>query len=488
MSPYPFTTAAAIAGWATLAPYSPALKSADALLNYSQLATAAAAYCEWLAYEGIAPGSRVAVYRSRSIETICVMAGIDWHGSSYIPFDSQNPPNRVKAALSSKLPDIVLTDSSTQSKQSTLAGSTALRTLSPPELSSLVDRHRPTLDPFSVAPLHVSYVMHTSGSTGAPKGVAVPAEGLANMIAQQREVFDIKTTDTVLQASSLSFDASIFEICLAFGSGATLLVPESNFSGLSSAFHESTVAVLTPSLIRRLPRSSLLNLRLLISAGEQIYYSDLRSLPTRLQVVNAYGPAEGTIWVTFHKVTDGTDGPVPIGEPIDGMVCHLEASPCAETSSPGELVITGVGVALGYEGVQPGNSARFEIRDGRRTFHTGDIARLADSGVLYYVGRADRQVKVSGQRVELDEIEYVIRQAPGVSDVAVDAPVNSRGEVRLRASVQLHPDAELAVVKSAAAALLPTSWLPSRWVTVDDAPLTSSGKLDRTRLADRYRL
>jgi non-ribosomal peptide synthase protein (TIGR01720 family) len=300
----------------------------------------------------------------------------------------------------------------------------------------------------------------------------------------------------VLQFASIAFDASVMEMCMAFGVGATLVMADEDerYAGeaLVELMHREQVdcALLPPTVLSVLEPSRLPHLATVIAGGEACSAPLVDRWAPGRRFFNAYGPTEVTVWATVAPCTAG-DADVAIGRPVRGAEVHvvdrrLKPVPFGVA---GELLVGGRGVARGYRSRDDLTAERF-VPDHLgpdstgRLYRTGDLVRYRGDGSLVYVGRQDRQVKLRGFRIELGEIEACLEQQPEVADAAVVVREDSSGRRQLVGYLvaaegsQLEPTA----VRDAVARELPDYMLPAVLVTVDAFPLTTSGKIDVDRL------
>ncbi|HCF30316.1 MAG TPA: non-ribosomal peptide synthetase, partial [Cyanobacteria bacterium UBA11049] len=380
---------------------------------------------------------------------------------------------------------------------------------------------------------NLAYVIYTSGSTGQPKGVLVQHRGLCNLAQAQIQTFDLKPDHRILQFASLSFDASIFEIVMALGVGATLyLVPEEARLGeaLSSYLrqHSITHATLPPAVLKTLSPAELPALQTLISAGEACSPEIVVRWATR-RLFNAYGLTETTVWSTVAEVKDSSD--LSIGGAIaNTQIYVLDANlQLVPIGIPGELYIGGVGLARGYlnrpnltaERFIPNpflRSGEWQVASGEwqvvtaespnlttysLLYKTGDLVRYLPDGNLEFLGRRDRQVKIRGYRIELGEIESLLSQHPEIEEAIVVAPKDELENHRLVAYIVFNPKSrhllyagepvhrsgfKIPNPKSNDLRLflkekLPDYMIPSAFVVLPSLPLNPSGKVDRSALS-----
>jgi thioester reductase-like protein/amino acid adenylation domain-containing protein len=282
-----------------------------------------------------------------------------------------------------------------------------------------------------------AYVIFTSGSTGVPKGVAVSHAGLLGLAAAQRTVFGLGVDARVLMVAAPTFDASVFELLLAAGSGVALVVaPPDVYAGeaLTALLHEQRVsaALLTPTVLSTLDRTRLGGVDTLITAGEASPGEVVATWAVGRQMFNAYGPSEATVWATCSAPLLAGQ-PVSIGAPIAGvcaLVVDARLNP-APIGVVGELYLAGPALARGYVGRVELTAERFVANPfggtGARMYRTGDLVRWSADGALDYLGRADGQVKLRGQRIELGEIENTLLACPQVAQAAVTVQDSNTG-------------------------------------------------------------
>jgi amino acid adenylation domain-containing protein len=358
----------------------------------------------------------------------------------------------------------------------------------------------PTTPPESaVTPDHLAYIIYTSGSTGRPKGVLVPHRGLTNLAQVLCQTFGAGVGDRVLQFSSPTFDASLWDMSLALFSGATLcLVPREEIMPGPPLLHTLqdqgiTIASFPPSVLACLPDTPLPTLHTLILGGEACP-TDLvaRWAPGR-RLFNVYGPTECTICATIAACANDGQRP-PIGAPIantEAYVLDAQGQP-VPVGVVGELYLGGVGVARGYLG-QPALTRErfvahpFRSEEGARLYRTGDLVRFHPDGQLEFVGRRDEQVKVHGVRIEPGEIEPVLREHPLVRDTVVVARVLDGEQAPEQTSlvaylVPHHSAPDPSELREFLQCRLPSPMIPTVFVEIERLPLTSNGKVDRRAL------
>ncbi|HEV2736190.1 MAG TPA: amino acid adenylation domain-containing protein, partial [Longimicrobiaceae bacterium] len=347
-----------------------------------------------------------------------------------------------------------------------------------------------------VRPENLAYVIYTSGSTGRPKGVMIAHAGAANMAAASLESFGVRPGTRVLQAASLSFDASVLEIFMALGGGGTLVVaPRETLrspDALAALLREREVEVwaATPSLLDTLPASGFPRLRAVSVGGERCGAETAERWARGRLLLNLYAPTEATVYATREECGGAPGEAPPLGRPIAGAELYvldgrMEPVP---PGVAGEIHLGGAGLARGYLGRPEETAARFVPHPfgapGARLYRSGDRGRYRPDGRVEFLGRTDQQVKVRGHRVELGEIEAALAGHPEVGACAAAAREDAPGEVRLVAYVvpaggSAPSTPELRALLSRT---LPDYMVPGVFVTLGALPLTPSGKVDRRAL------
>ncbi|WOD37580.1 non-ribosomal peptide synthetase [Nodosilinea sp. E11] len=415
------------------APNAIALVTESQTLTYQELDHHADQLAETLRQMGVQPNSLVGLCVDRSADLVIGILGILKAGGAYVPLDPTYPSDRLQFILNDTQVSILLTQS--WLVESLPASQALVVCLDQPYPSPITKNDKPE-NRASEGASDLSYVIYTSGSTGTPKGVLLSHRGLCNVV-QAQQVFQPTRTSRILQFSSLSFDASIFEIALALGSGGTLYIPPQSAQLLGIALmqflHENAIthALLTPAVLAVLPFEELPDLQVLITGGEACSSQVIDRWAVNRRFFNAYGPTETTIWATVAEFQPG-DNPLTIGRPIlNTQVYVLDANlNPVPAGIPGELYIGGVGVAQGYLNRPELTEERFISADLNSAFSTshkqqstlyktGDRVLYNRDGTLQFLGRVDHQIKIRGFRVELGEIETTLQRHPAIQDAVV---------------------------------------------------------------------
>ncbi len=406
----------------------------DVALTYGELNARANGIAQFLRARGVERGDRVAICTEASLNGLAAILGALKAGAAYVPLEPSLPKARLRDMIANCGARIVLAQSTLASDLDAIS-----LDLSNGDPSQNDDPQNPAP---AAGPDDLAYIIYTSGSTGRPKGVAVTHRSLRHLVDAQLVAFHIDASSRLLQFASWSFDASVSEIFTALLAGARLymaprqvLVPSRELIDLMRRW-EITTATFPPSVLSQLPATGLPSLATVVSAGEACTSDLAARWAVGRRFLNAYGPTEVTVCATVGEVhTEG--GKPSIGRAIgDARVYVLDdrrrPSPIGVA---GELYVGGPGVARGYWNRPDLTAASFVTIDGRRLYRTGDIVRYLPDGELEFLGRRDEQLKVRGFRVELGEVEAVLRADPSLRDAAVIAESEAGGERRLSAYV-----------------------------------------------------
>ncbi|WP_342235492.1 amino acid adenylation domain-containing protein [Inquilinus sp. OTU3971] len=457
-----------------------AVSAGDERLSYRELDRAADGVGRRLLADGLAAEEVVGVLADRGIGRIVALLGILKAGGVYLPLSPAFPDGRIGFMLDDTGCRQVLTDG---------AGSARLAALRPGVARPVAGVAAAGERLGGASPQSLAYIIFTSGSTGRPKGVAVEHRGFVNMILAQIAGFGVGPGDAVVQFASCSFDASLSEIFMALLAGARLvLAPEATIRDGARllalmAAERVTVATLPPSYLRALDGADLGGLRVLITAGEPPDERDARHYARRLRYFNAYGPSEASVCASWHEVDPEAAYPdgIPIGRPIANtrMMVLDGAGRAMPVGAVGEICLAGPGLARGYFGRPDLSAERFVELDGRRVYRTGDAGLVQPDGAVVYLGRRDSQVKFHGYRVELGEIESLLRGHPAVAQataVVRDEPKRIVAYIVPRGAV------DPVALRHDLAAELPPWMVPAAVVPLSELPRTVAGKIDRNAL------
>jgi amino acid adenylation domain-containing protein len=456
-------------------------------ISYAKLNRQADQVAAQLRSAGVRPDIPVGVTLSSGPRRLAALIGIWKAGAPYLPLDPVLPPSRLTFMITDANLAVIVTDEASSASLPPTNAQIVNLDAEPP-----ADRASSRPHTTTAAPANLAYVIYTSGSTGRPKGVAVEHRQAISYLASAIDRFQVGPADSVLQFSSLSFDASVQEMFMPLlaGGRVVLAAPDTLHSPhrLTALLTERaiTIAVLTPSVIALLGDHELPDLRLLVSGGEQLPADlALRWRRQNLRFFNDYGPTETTVGAVCHELTASTPQPPPIGLPLPHCRAYVLDQNLNQVPAGviAELHIGGTGVARGYLN-RPGLTAQRFIPDpfhpGGRLYRTGDRCYRRSDGTIVYAGRADQQVKLHGQRIELGEIESAIAANAQVRQAVVTVFQDHGGENFLVAYIcpQAGIDLDPAELRRRLSATLPGYMLPAHFVSLARLPLTLSGKVD----------
>jgi amino acid adenylation domain-containing protein len=469
----------------------------DQQVTYGELNARANQLAHYLRSLGAGPDVLAGILLDDPVEMIVAQLGVLKSGAAYVPLDTEYPPERLRLMLDDTRMPLLITERKLDTVSTAAGGTDCVqqRTVYLDDEHASIARQSVENPPAAAGPENLAYIIYTSGSTGIPKGVMIEHRGISNMTAVLASDFGMQPESRILQFASFSFDASVLEVYTTLSSGATLCLGrrESLMPGesLLRVLREQgmTTVVLPPSALAVMAPEELPQLRMVISGGEACTADIVQrwSSPGR-RFLNAYGPTETTILVTYSECLDKEKTP-PIGRAIGGTEIYVLDSQMrpVPVGVPGEIYIGGVVVARGYLN-RPELTAEkfiphpFSQQPGARLYRTGDKARLLPNGEIDYLGRVDEQLKVRGFRIEPGEIENALRQLPSVHEALVAAREVAPGDKRLIAYIVKREECTVNELRGSLKERLPEYMIPSAFVFLEEIPLTPQGKYDRRAL------
>ncbi|MBS2964820.1 amino acid adenylation domain-containing protein [Actinocrinis puniceicyclus] len=452
---------------------------------------------------GAGPGGTVAVILPRSQATAVAFVSVLKAGAVYLPIDPSYPEERVRNLLADARPTLVIAEPGFAAADA--AGPRA-RAVTADEVftqapgkgtqagrgtAAAAARDLPALHPDAPA-----YLIYTSGSTGKPKGVVVTHRGFAGLRRTHLKQLGAAGDARVAMIASVSFDASVWEMCMALLTGAALVVlPQHAAAGGAPLAdfltrHRVTHLTIGPAVLATLPADSLPTVRVLVTAGEACGRELAAAWIPGRAMVNAYGPTETTVCATLSAPLVAGQTP-PLGAAVPGLSVLVldEGLRPATPGAVAELFVAGEGLAAGYLNRPDLTAQRFlacpQGPPASRMYRTGDLVRLLEDGRLEFAGRADEQMKIHGFRIEPAEIVSAMLAHPAVAQAVVLAHEDAKGERRLVGYLVAAQDEQVphpAALREFLARSLPTHLVPSLYMVLDRIPVTANGKVDRARL------
>ena len=475
----------------------------DKRLTYGELNNKANQLARVLRSKGVKANSIVGIMVERSPEMIIGIMGILKAGGAYLPIDPEYPPERIC---------YMLTDSGT----SILLTQEHLFHIAPFKGETIDLDHQGLYsgDPANLIPVNtpqdLAYVIYTSGSTGKPKGVEIEHHSLVNTLSWLQNQYPITEEDIILQKTSYTFDASVWEVLWWGMAGAKvcLLEPqgEKDPAKIIKAISENKVTVIqfVPSLLNilleymkeQVNQEHLSSLKMVFVGGEALQanlverFHEICNTKSNVKLINQYGPTEATIDAShFECLTEEKHASIPIGKPIDNINLYIMngANKLQPIGIAGEICIAGEGLARGYVNRPELTAEKFvenPFSPGEKMYRTGDLARWLPDGTIEYLGRMDHQVKIRGFRIELGEIEAELLKLPSIKETIIIAKEDSKGDKYLCAYFIAEQALIVAELREHLAKAIPDYMLPSAFVQLDKMPLTSNGKIDRKALPE----
>lgn len=474
-------------------PEAVAVVCGDTPLTYGSLHRRAHAVARSLGNDG---GRVVGVWADRTADYVVGIYGVLASGAAYLPLDPTYPTERLDAMLADAGVRTIVGPPAAGAWRAAHAGLAWIDVTQTGEAAGSWTPTRPR-DPDDLA-----YVLYTSGSTGRPKGVGVAHRNIVPLV-MDADALALAPSDRVLHLSRDTFDFSTFEIWAPLmRGGRTVLSPEiaPTSQELGALIRDHGITVFAPSasyfnLIVDADPDVLAPVQRIFIGAEALSVAHVRRARERLprvRMFNAYGPTETTVFSTTYEIPANVDSSwrsIPIGGaiPHTRVVVVDPSGHVLPTGAVGELLIGGAGVSRGYLNRPEETAAAFvrgAVRDAADSlwYRTGDYARVRASGALEYLGRHDGQVKLRGQRIELGEVEAVLRDVPGVSDAAAAVKADDQGRAHLVGYVVASPDAAEPALRRACSARLPDYMVPARVLAVAGLPRSAHGKLDRGAL------
>ena len=483
----PDTVLAAFAKMAEQFPERIAIRASGGTATYAELDEASDELARHLIDEYQVSGL-VGLSMERNRLAVISLLAIMKSGCGYVPLDPSYPADRLKYIVEDAGLRVIIADA-TGSAAITACGAEGVATFDPHDVRTASRTPLPTVRKHDLA-----YTIYTSGSTGRPKGVLIEHHTVPRMILGSAQALEFTTDSSIPLLGTMNFDASVLQIFLPLLTGGTLLLPAHGLEKEPEHVHAylrdeaATHVLLTPALLRNLPREPLPDLQMLGFGGEALDAQTAEYWSAQVPLYSLYGPTETTVMCSAGLIPPGTD-PKILGRPLPGYTMQL----LGPTLQPvplgaiGEIYIGGGGEARGYLGRPELTMERFIADPSAGSafaymYRSGDLGRYRPDGVIEYFGRNDDQVKLRGFRIELGEIEFAAQHVAGVTNAAVMV----RGTGDLRSLVAYlegvpRPDDE---VRAELAATLPEYMIPTFFVWLEKLPVNANGKIDRKALPE----
>lgn len=452
--------------------------------------------------KGVRRGDIISLLLEPSFDMLTGIMGTLKAGAGYVPIDPGNPAGRIDHILNHSQATLLLSRYSLKDRINFAREVVFLdKVKSGVNMSENAKSSGAANMPVSAAPTDLIYIIFTSGSTGKPKGVMVEHRGVVNYIKWAEKMYIRGEAYDLPLFTSYSFDLTVTSLYLPLISANKIVIYKQKDSEpvLYRVIREDRVQVvkLTPAHLKMVKEFAFVNshIKKLIVGGEElltVLAADIyRKFQEKIDIYNEYGPTETVVGCMIYKFDPEKDksASVPIGRPVDNMQLFI-LDRCQKLLPPGvqgELYVSGVGIARGYEGrpeITHRSFADNPFRPGQRLYRTGDIARALPGGCMEFYGRSDQQVKIRGFRIELGEIEDKILQYEKIKDALVVPVPGKKGESCLSTYFVSDSEIDAGALRDYLAGFLPSYMIPDYFMQVKEIPLTPAGKVDKKALPE----
>ncbi|SDZ37957.1 amino acid adenylation domain-containing protein [Bacillus sp. 166amftsu] len=426
----------------------------------------------------------IAVTMYHELDLLITLIAILKSGCGFVPIDPAMPFQRMNKVLSESKAKLII------SKRNL---SVNISQIDPSQKN--VSDYDNTLPKINIDKKDLCYCIFTSGSTGKPKGVIIEHLSLSNLIHGFEKSILSKKYSSIAAHTSISFDIFIVETLLPLALGIkVILMPlrvQKNPRLFTKFIKEKRIEILqlTPSRLLQITQSNpdthYQDLKLVLIGGEKVHASVLEdlSVSSDTRLFNVYGPTETTVWVTFKEIDNKTR--LTVGKPFPGnQITILKDTYEVKQGEIGEVCITGLNVGRGYINTNQNNNSSFVLKNGKRSYLTGDEGFINSKGELEILGRYDEQVKINGFRVELDEIRNCILMHPNIKNCIVTVTKKDIFNNGIVAFVEVKNQLLLKEFKNFLIGMLPNYMLPYQIIPLNKIPLTLNGKADKQKLMD----
>lgn len=449
-------------------------------ITYEELNKRVNQLAQRLRKSGMHRGDIAAVITQKSIEMIVAILGTIKAGGAYVPIDPTYPKERINFILSDCKPVVVLTYGA--------AVETDIPVIKMADVS-LWEENATNPEKVNEAE-DLAYIIYTSGTTGKPKGVQLKHSGLTAMKYYLEELYQVNTEDNVLQFANYIFDASVWEITISLLSGSKLVIIPNDIIADVKLFNHFvkenniTLTLLPPQYYLQ---TDIQGLKVLTTGGSASHPEVVRKARNNKRYINAYGPTENTVLATHWEADFNQKIPknIPIGRPISNTRLYiLNGKKLCPPGVPGELCIVGEGVANGYLNRPELTQEKFTDNpfESGKLYHTGDLVRWLPDGNIEYLDRIDEQVKIRGFRIELGEIENAMRDIKQIMDACVIVKEKKNGDKLLYAYYVPAVECSREQIIQRLKKVLPEYMIPVCLISIEQLPVTKSGKIDKKKL------
>ena len=472
-----------------LSPQKSAVFFENTVLTYEELNYKANSIASYLNKNGAKKEDVIGIFLDKSLESIISILGILKAGCAYLPIDITYPEDRIEYMLSNSNTKFILSNSKFENKLNT-----KIKIIN---LDNFVYERKENLE-LEIKPENLAYIMYTSGSTGKPKGVMVEHKNIVRLVKNTNYI-KFEKDERILQTGSIVFDACTFEIWGALLNGFELFVITKNdlLDPISLQNYidtnKITILWLTSPLFNQLSTSNpyiFSNVKYLLTGGDTLSPSHINLVMEKnpnLKIINGYGPTENTTFSTCFNIKEKYTDNIPIGYPIANSTCYIvnnEYKLCP-IETIGELIVGGDGVSRGYLNAKELTKEKFisNLFGEKRLYKTGDLVKWLPDGSISFIGRADNQVKIRGNRIELNEINSKILEFENIKEcVCLVKEIND--EKVICAYYVENSKISVNELRKFLRHSLPSFMIPSYFISLPKMPLNANGKIDKKLLPE----
>lgn len=460
--------------------------------KYSDVKKIMLSFADDLIKRGCKAGDRIMVYMPKGIRQVCMVLAITYIGAVYVPMDYQYPIKTLLKCVENVDAKVIITSHEK-------SGLFDEKDIYVPDLKNVHD-----VEEFAPAEISIDdllTIIHTSGSTGMPKAVMVTHKGLYNSLAFTNSKFGVNENDRCIALTNLAHDMEMYDIFGMLLAGAGILMPYQE-SSIDPRYwlnkmkqHKVTIWNSVPAFasmildeIKPEDKDVFSEMRLMIFGGDYLKCETVKSiwsLNKDITIVNVGGPTETTLWNIYHVVTedDINKGIIPYGRPIFNTKYYLLNEKLEEVpiGVVGMMYCAGIGITKGYLNDEKSTNSNYFIyeKTGERIYKTGDLGKYNENGEIIFCGREDQQIKINGKRIELNEINTALRNIDKIKDCTV---LFDKDKKQLTAFIISDDISDGNIIQEQLSQVLPRYMIPSRYVKIDEIPLTKNGKVDRKKL------
>lgn len=461
-------------------------------ITYKDLNNKANKVAKVLREKGVKSDEIVALMVERSIEMIVGIIGILKAGGAYLPIDPNFPESRKNDILDDSKTKFMLTQKNIKNEIGFEKDILYIEDILSKKNDEIKCENLKNINDIQ----DLAYVIYTSGSTGKPKGVMIEHKNIVGYINAFCQEFNINQEDKVLQQSTYCFDAFVDEVYHPLVKGGQIVIVKKedviDINKLNKVIEDNKISIIScaPLLLNELNKKGIPNnVKLIICGGDVLKYEHINNISDEVEVYNVYGPTEATVCATYYKCEKTPNQSIPIGKPIANYKAYIldENNEILPIGIPGQLCISGIGVARGYLNKMELTNEKFidnPFEKGEKLYKTGDLAKWLPDGNIEFIGRIDSQVKIRGFRIEIGEIESQLVKHKEIREALVLAKDDENNNKYLCAYIITVKKISIKQLREYLSKSLPYYMIPQFFIQLEKMPETSNGKIDKKVLPE----